>query len=568
MNEIIKLNNPQLISVINKADVTNEINIWGRGTGKSFVIGWEIKDILRLMPRSITSVTGRTFGQLLTRTLPSSFKLLEKLGYVKDKDYVINRKPPKEFKTPYETVLDHKNLISFSNGCALLLLSQERAGSSRGPNVDREIIDEALTIDKERYDQETSPANRGNEECFGKHTPTPVHIHHGFRYVSSMPYLQNQKWLLSFANYYEEEAKIDLFGIWNQIVKAQLSLIEATINRDVKLYKDVYNEVVRLKKKITPFVSKDKTLFTLANAFDNIENLGMSYIIREYNKQPLFTFMVEILNWVIDKVEDCYYKIDDKRHIYREAIDSDFVRNMAENNNYDFDELSQHDSRMDLDCDSTQVLEVVPDWGSNIVLLCVLQERNYNFVTGLAEPVDCFINEFFVKPDKEKGVLVDLLVDKFCQYYRHHVEKHVMYYRDRYGDHRQPNAKNSMSYNEQAIARFKKNGWDVTEKVHKGMEPPQHDKYLLWSNILVGDNPRYPKVIFNGEKCKYTLISMNATKVRDKNGKFQKDKSSERKQNVLPEEATHFGDAADKIIWTKYGNYLYKKETIFIPARI
>ncbi|MBK9358807.1 MAG: hypothetical protein IPN08_15725 [Bacteroidales bacterium] len=152
------------------------------------------------MPRSVTAITGQTFGQLLTRTLPSTFKFLESLGYEKDKDYVIGRKPPKTFLLPYERILKHENFISFKNGNGYLLLSQDRSGSGRGPNVDREIVDEALTLDKEQYDQEVSPTNRGNEEHFGFKSPNPVKQHHGFRYVSSMPFMQEQKWLLDFGN--------------------------------------------------------------------------------------------------------------------------------------------------------------------------------------------------------------------------------------------------------------------------------------------------------------------------------------------------------------------------------
>jgi hypothetical protein len=66
-------------------------------------------------------------------------------------------------------------------------------------------------------------------------------------------------------------------------------------------------------------------------------------------------------------------------------------------------------------------------------------------------------------------------------------------------------------------------------------------------------------MIFNGKNCKYTLISMNNTKVIERNGKFDKDKNSERSKKILPEEATHFSDAADKRIWTKYGKALYTR---------
>lgn len=569
MEDVLHFNNSQLITVINCPD--SEVSLWGRGTGKSFIVGWEMNQTIRNMPRSITAITGNTYSQLLTRTLPSSFKLLEKLGHRRyDKrtglgTYVINEKPPSHFKEPYEKVLKFDNFISFINGTGFLLLSQERIGSARGPNVDREIIDEALTINKERYDQETSPTNRANKDVFGVKSNRPVPQHNGFRYVSSMPFLPEQKWLLDFGAYYEAEAGIVLFEIWNRIVKLQLELIGAKKMEDEKLFTSIWQEIRRLKKKITPFKSKNGLLFTLANAFDNIQNLGLSYIVREYDKQTLLTFMIEILNWVVDRVENCYYPFDTQRHVYYDAQNDALVRTFAQNTNYDFEKLSRHDSRFDLDCDPQRPLEVVPDWGAKISLFSVGQERNFNFVTKVAEPVDCVINEFFLKPGETSGVMIDDLVDQFCQYYAHHPKKEVVFFRDRYGDARNPNIKNSKPYNEQAVERFSRNGWLVSQRVHKGQEPPQHEKYLLWLNILKGDNPVYPKIIFNGKNCKYTLISMSNTGVRESSGKFEKDKRSEQRKSVLPEEATHFGDAVDKRIWTKYGDRLHRLSTFVSP---
>ncbi len=565
ITEIVNLNNPQLISVLNNAH--SQVDIHGRASGKSYIIGWEMNNIIRNMPRSVTSITGRTYGQIYTRTLPSSLKLLESLGYEKDKDYVINKTPPKHFASPYEKITKYDNFISFANGTGFLLLSQEREGSSRGPNLDREIVDEALTLLKERYDKEVSPANRGNEEHFGRRSPSPVKQHHGFRYVSSMPYTQDQKWLLEYGNYYEQEAGIRLFEVWNRIVKLQLQLVEAKKANERGLFKDIWNETVRLKRQITPFVSKDGVLFTLANAFDNVQNIGLSYIMREYEKQSMLTFMVEILNWIIDQVEDCYYSLNPEKHYYYDAYNDDFIRGYAQDTNYNSDKMGNPDSRFDLDCDPGKALEISPDWGATISLFTIGQERYYNFATKLVEPVDCFIKEFFTKPADTPEVMIDALVDMVCDYYHHHHEKTIIYYRDRYGDHRQPNAKNSVTYNQQAITRFEKRGWSVTQKVHKGQEPPQHDKYLLWTNILKGKDPRFPRVIFNAKNCKYTLISMNNTRLIEKAGKFEKDKRSEHKKSILPEEATHFGDAVDKRIWTKYGSLLIRKST-FIDPRI
>ena len=144
IEELIGLNRPQIIMALSTAK--SEVDIQGRGVGKSYSIGWEMNNIVRQMPRSLTSITGRTFGQIYSRTLPSTMKFLETIGYIKDKDYVIGRRPPKSFLSPYEKINKYENFISFSNGTGFLMLSQERSGSARGPNLDREIVDEALTL--------------------------------------------------------------------------------------------------------------------------------------------------------------------------------------------------------------------------------------------------------------------------------------------------------------------------------------------------------------------------------------------------------------------------------------
>lgn len=55
--------------------------IFSRGTGKSYIAATEIDENIRTMPRGITSLTQATIGQALTKTLPSTFKMLESLNY-------------------------------------------------------------------------------------------------------------------------------------------------------------------------------------------------------------------------------------------------------------------------------------------------------------------------------------------------------------------------------------------------------------------------------------------------------------------------------------------------------
>lgn len=551
----------------------NKYWVWGRGCGKSFSIGEEVDENIRYMPRGITSVTQQTYGQALTKTLPSTFKALENRGYhrynekTKRGSYVIGRKPPRDWRTPYEHILSHEYAISFSNGHMIYLLSQE--ASARGPNVDHNITDEALTINKEKFDMESAPTNRGNETIFGKHSPNPVAKHHGNTFASSMPYTSDQKWMLLAASYYEEERGVNLIEEWNKMVRMQLNLIEAVNRGDTIDFKETWNRMQRTRQKITPFVSKDSTLFLLGSVFDNIGNLGMNYITNMYKIMDKLTFLVEILNYVIDKIEGCYYDIDDDVHLYRGADNSDYIRGLAENNDWDFKALEEaQDSRNDADCIASQPLEITMDWGANTSFLEVAQCSNYDWVNRCQSPFlyDNNINEFFAKREEATNTVVEELVKKFCVYYRYHLNKRVILYRDRHGDSR--TAGNKKSYNEMAIDMLIKEGWAVEQKTHAGQEPPQNDKYLLWQVILKEGDQRAPRKRFNANKCKYTLISMNNTKVReDSQGRFSKDKRSERNRSILPEEATHFGDCVDKRIWTKYSSLLSHRTFVDITDR-
>lgn len=547
--------------------------LMSRASGKSFITGYEIDENVRLMPRGITTVTQATIGQALTKTLPSAFKMLELLGYkrydpkTQTGDYVVCRRPPEGWYRPYEHVMNTDYLISFSNGHCLYILSQ--ATNSRGPNADYNISDEALTLDKEQFDQEVAPTNRGNEHIFGRHSTRPLLKHHGNTFLSSMAYTPEQKWLLDPASYYEEERGIHLADEWNKIVALQLQLIDAQVNREVSLFKDIWNEIQRKRRQITPFVSKDGILFLLGSIFDNIGNVGMNYVISQYNVMDKFSFMVEILNYIVDKIDHCYYNITD-RHRYYHATNDSYIRDFAEDVDFNWKQLAEEDSRMDMDCNPNKPLEITPDWGSSACFLEVAQCGHFDFSAKRLYPdrvVDNTINEFFVKRDDTEGLTeVDALIDMFCHYYRHHACKMVDFYRDRYGDARRANSKKT--YNQCAIDRLMKNGWTVVQHVHRGMEPPQHDKYLLWSYVLAETDTRYPIKRFNATKCKFILISMNNTRVRTgSDGRYEKDKRSERNGSIPAEEATHFGDCVDKRVWTKYGDILTNRVT-FVDNRI
>ena len=517
----------------------NEVSVAGRGTGKSFAIGYLMDYIIRRMPRSVTAITGITYGQLLTRTLPSSFKLLNQIGYQQGANYVIGRRPPMVFKDSYESLNKFDNIISFSNGTRFALISQSEGGSGRGANTDFLILDEALTIDQEQYNNEVVPTNRGNNEFFGPKSPNPCPRHHGFSYYTSMPSGKEGRWILAYADYYLAERGIRLFDIWNRIVALQIEFLD--VARAYRRAKDGgtehqaleardefrarWNEIARLRNQIRPFVSKDNLLFTVSNAFDNLHMLGQVY----YN-----------------------------------AADSSRLLELARSTNFAYSDSDLDDSAFDRDCDPSAPIELGFDWGSSICVMIVDQERHWDFAANASSQQICQtqINEFFVKPDTSTGVMIKELIGKFIHYYRNHANKTCYFFKDRYGDHRNPTILNSKTFNEMAVEELRNAGWTVVLREHKGNEPSYSDRFNLWSVVLAETNPSMPLWRINGDKCRYTLISMNNAKVRTVDNRLAKDKSSERPNSgVLPEEATHFSDARDKLLWTKYGEQLRRRKS-------
>ena len=314
----------------------------------------------------------------------------------------------------------------------------------------------------------------------------------------------------------------------------------------------------------------DKILFTLGNAFDNILQVGLSYFKNAKKLNPYLVFMIEFMNFLFDKVVDCFYAIDTNRHVYYNGLDDNYLLNVAKDSNYNVQKLTQKTSTYDKDCHPSIPIEIVFDWGTNICVMCVCQERNYDFLNEQVTqvPVLHFINEFFVKPEGINNVLINDLVNTFSDYYSKHSNRNLIFYRDRHGDKKNPNVANYQSYNKQAIDMLERRGWHVEERVHPGQEPNYLDRYHLWGNLLSEESNTIPKIRFNGSRCKYTLISMNNTNTKDYEGKIVKDKSSERNKNIPQEEATHFSDAADKIVYTKYHEFRQYDALGFVPARV
>lgn len=551
----------------------NLVLVCGRATGKSWILGQRLDEAIRLMPRCMIGMPVKTFGVGYTGTFQTMLSALEKFGFVKDGNYVVNRRPPERWEDSYGKIEKYENCISVANGCKMAMFSQTESDNMRGVNVDKIMADEVLLLSEQKLLKVAFPTNRGNLEHFGKGAHHACHLHHGFDLTTSMPYTREGRWVFKFAEYYREKFGVEIMQVWNRIVHLQQQLLDTD---NPKQFAECWNDIEEIRRQMPPKLSDDGTLFYVANAFDNLANIGLKYIKDQRDALTNLEFLIEILNLYVERVEDCFYNLDEQRHVYYTGYDVNAMEEAGLTSHAELGFTGKIESaRFDRDYDPDRPLEIAPDWGSQISLFVVCQTYKIElpFVAstpGYVPEADFRgdylyqINEFFAKPDGSDTVIDDIC-NRFCRYYAGHRTKTLYFYRDRYGDHRNPNVVNSRSYNDQAIDILRRNGWNVVAKVHRRGEPPMSDKHLLWQEIL-SERPSCPvRFRINGNRCRYTVISMNNARMVYGGNVFRKDKRSEKPSSgVLPEEATHFSDAIDKLVWTKYGDSVGKKVRPFV----
>jgi len=488
--------------------VTNaprEVKVWGRGTGKSTHFAWKMHRIVQDMPRSASAIVGATYAQILTRTMPPVIEALERLGYHKDIDYLVGKKPPTDWgwEQPYQAPLSYERFIIFRNGAGFHLASQDREGKSRGLNIDYVLGDELLTLDRKKLEDEVFAANRGNLDRFGKKS-----LHHGFDMATSMPTNLKSQWILDYGNYYDEQGN-DFWLIWNKLVKLQLSFIDG---KSPTRMREIIREMTEMRRMLRFYKNKEGLLFSVSNVFDNIQNVGIDYIKQMRRQMSEMSFRVEVLNERINTIEECFYKLNEDIHTY-DSYDYHYIDNLDNN----FDRLASLDCRHDGDILRDHPLDISIDFGGVINAMVVGQEYSpaeYRYLKGL----------YVKEPDG-----ISHLVNKFNEYYHHHNNKTVYFWYDhtaigRYGGRE--------TFVDETTRLLSALGWNVV-LCSIGVTPRSEDRYLLWEIMLKGGDDRFPALRFNRPNCKELLMSMQLAPIKQSDKGFKKDKSSERSKVIV-----------------------------------
>lgn len=523
----LKFNRPQLRFIITL--MMSAISIWGRATGKSSLIAWLMHLVIQQLPRSAWALCGQTYQQILTRTLPSTIASLERIGYIQGIHYVIGVKPPKHFPLPFEPPLKWNHTMVFYTGACFHLISLDGGGgSARGLNLDGVIADESLTLNKEKFDDEVVPANRGNE----RQAWADNRLHHGIFHFSSMPYGQQGKWLLEGSKHYQEAGK-DYEVLTRELIKLQVKYIDT---KDREARRAIWVDIQKLTTELRYYVDADGQLYSEANVFENLHNVGIRYLEQQRRVLTDFTFRVEVLNQRPFAVEAGFYPtLDLAKHTY-DAFDNNYLQGKAEGLAYNLKKLQRFsekpDSRQDADCDANLPLRIAPDWGGRASFITVAQAharvREYRFLMGL-----------YVKHPE----LIRHLAAKFIEYYAYHLRKQVIFIEDaEHGNNRMANS--DETYNQMFVRMLREAGWKV-KVVKLGRTKSHHDRYLLAHELLAELDARNWVIRFNRFHCKEVLLAMQLTEMKEGPRGIEKNKASEKLTSVPAEEAPHFTDTVD-----------------------
>lgn len=165
----IMLNPPQAAAVIavEKYFKKKIFLKMGRGTGKSTIHGYFIKEAVDQMPGSTGLFVGPSYKQLKSVILKSIKTGLSFFGILQDVHYVVGRQG-KGFDKPVDSPDNWHDVLHFRNGTVIQMVSMDLADSGRGFNSDWVGGDEAALFDPVRYQVNVAAANRAKRERYSK----------------------------------------------------------------------------------------------------------------------------------------------------------------------------------------------------------------------------------------------------------------------------------------------------------------------------------------------------------------------------------------------------------------
>lgn len=526
-NEDLLYFNDAQIDVMEVAANTTVV-VGGRRIGKSH--GMAAPFCLRntqQMPRSTMGIVGATYQQLLTRTLPGTLGALGRLGFERDKHYFVGKRPPRKanFAKPIYDPPSYHNSIIWYNGTIWRLISQDRPGTSNSLTLDSALMDEAKFLDYNKLKEETFPALGGDSSYFGNYP-----MYRSKQILSDMPTTKKGSWF----TLYKDKMDVDVIDAIRETIMEKFRIEEEARQSGStpsmrKYYRHLQLQLARLQSVAI--------LYKEVSSIENIAIVGEKYIRDQKRDLPPLIFMTSIMSRKIGKLKDgFYFNLSSALHYYKR-----FNNSHLDSLDYDFNRLTQEDCRQDADLDPKQSIKIAFDYNSNINWLVAGQRQGQKMYT---------LKSFFVKYERK---LIEL-VDDFCEYYRTHPTREVVYYYDSTAIATNY-ALNGDDFSSAIIKAFERHNWEVTP-VYIGQPISHLDKYRMINNALMGDTGNDPSSIddeeqayllplFNEPNNEALLLAMTQTRTRIGSKGIKKDKLGEKLAETEEDKLEYRTDGTD-----------------------
>lgn len=500
----------------------------GRRFGKTHGIAapWLLRN-LQHMPQSSGGVVGTAYQRLLTQTLPGTLHALEEMGYKRNIHYFVGVKPPKSagFRHPIREPARYDHVISWYNGSIQYLISQDIPGTSNSLTLQYILGDEAKYLDFDVLKDETFPANGGFKGQWAN-----CEWLNSMLFMSDMPTTKKGSWFLN----YREKMDPKLIEMIHFLVGEIFRLKNLTQNNYTERLLSQY------RRRLAQFRSV-AVYYREWSSIENIELLGKKYISQMKRDLPPLVFQTSIMCIRPGKLKDGFYPaLSESKHFY-----SAFNNNYLQNLEFNLEKASEQDCRQDGDVDYERPLHVAFDYNANINWLVCGQKD------GIKMKV---LKSFYVKYERK----LRELIDDFCQYYRFHHSKEVVYYYDNtaLGSNY---AVSDEDFASVICSQFEKNRWNI-ERIHIGNPVKHHEKYLFIDQALKGQKYLYPMI--NKFQNEALILAMQHTGVKIGANGFQKDKSGEKEEETEEDRLEHRTDGTDAfdtlfVGMNFYGEYVY-----------
>jgi hypothetical protein len=473
---------------------------WPRGGGKTGGgIGPRFLHLSEVMPRSQVLLVSDTYERLWNRIVPNFINFLsDNLGLIEGIDFVKYKRAPDNWAKPIIHLDKFDNVISFSSGMAVCLVSLHVEGSANAFNAQSAIIDEAKYCKEEKIDTEVLPALRGAKEQFA-HLPEYLSV-----WMFTDKFGPNIKWYLKKREKVDHEA-VQMVYAWQMEIfrleqECDATEDEGLIDRNKKLIKEYTAKANAIRKHLV--------YFSDMKAYENLATLGEFYFKRQRRIcRSQMEYEVAIENKDPDKVEHCFYPTFTAQNKYW--------------NIEDYDPNKEFYGAM--------------DYNFRICPLPVMQ------IGALGDSVyeTCNVVDY-VYVLHPKGI--EDAIDEFCTRYKGHNKKEFHFIYDHTAIGRNPM---KITFKDVVVNSFERNGWVVYE--HPIGQAPDHE--LKFENIKpwLLNNADYA-VRLNAVKCDVLIKSIEQSPAKIVSGVTKKDKDTEKDLNFPAEESTHGSDAFDMLL--------------------